>query len=122
MKETKYQKPIKKGSGKAVFVDGVRTPFVKSFGVFKDCDTLDLFSSVVDGIIRKTDIDPNEIDDLADDKSYAEKISELKSEILKIADPKKINKNAFKDQEAMIRRLGGREAILAAENFDHTPV
>ena len=33
MKETKYQKPIKKGSGKAVFVDGVRTPFVKSFGV-----------------------------------------------------------------------------------------
>ena len=67
-------------------------------------------------------VDPNEIDDLAGDKSYAEKISELKSEILKIADPKKINKNAFKDQEAMIRRLGGREAILAAENFDHTPV
>jgi choline-sulfatase len=67
-------------------------------------------------------VDPNEIDDLAGDESYAEKISELKSEILKIADPKKINKNAFEDQEAMIQRLGGREAILAVENFDHTPV
>ena len=67
-------------------------------------------------------VDPNEIDDLAGDESYAEKISELKSEILKIADPKKINKNAFEDQEAMIQRLGGREAILAHENFDHTPV
>ena len=43
----KYQRPITKGSCKAVFVDGVRTPFVKSFGVFKDCDTLDLFSAVV---------------------------------------------------------------------------
>ena len=32
---------------------------------FKDCDTLDLFSSVVDGIIRKTDIDPNEIDEIS---------------------------------------------------------
>ena len=67
-------------------------------------------------------VDPNEIDDLAGDETYAEKISELYSEILKIADPKEINKNAFKDQESMIKLLGGREAILAAENFDHTPV
>ena len=65
MKKSKYQRPIKKGSGKAVFIDGVRTPFVKSFGVFKDCDTLDLFSAVVDGIIRKTDIDPMEIDEVS---------------------------------------------------------
>ena len=65
MKMSKYQKPVVKGSGKAVFIDGVRTPFVKSFGAFKDCDTLDLFSAVVDGIIRKTDIDPNEIDEIA---------------------------------------------------------
>ena len=42
--------------------------------------------------------------------------------VVEIADPKKINENAFDDQEEMIKHLGGRKAILAVENFDYTPV
>ena len=65
MSTTKYRKTQSKGSGKAVFVDGVRTPFVKSFGAFQDADTLELFSKVVESLIRKTDLDPEQIDEVA---------------------------------------------------------
>ena len=61
----KYRNKQAKGSGKAVFVDGVRTPFVKSFGVFQDADTLELFSRVVENLIRKTDLDPELLDEVA---------------------------------------------------------
>ena len=54
----------KKGTGKAVFVDGTRTAFVKSFGVFEDCDALFLFSRVIDGLLRKQAFDPFEIDEV----------------------------------------------------------
>ena len=36
-------------------------------------------------------------------------------------DPEEINRLAFRDQADRIAELGGREAILNAENFDHTP-
>ena len=39
-----------------------------------------------------------------------------------ILDPDEVNKLAFRDQEDMIRKLGGREEILAMQNYDHTPV
>jgi len=39
-----------------------------------------------------------------------------------ILDPDEVNKLAFRDQEDMIRQLGGREKILAMQNYDHTPV
>ena len=45
------------------------------------------------------------------------------SNLLKvILDPDKVNKLAFRDQEDLIRKLGGREKILAMQNYDHTPV
>lgn len=46
---------------KAVFVTGVRTPFVKSFGTLMKADTLQLASSAVAGLLNKTSLDPNEI-------------------------------------------------------------
>lgn len=61
----KYRKKSPKGNGKPVFIDGIRTPFVKSFGDFAQCDGLELFSRVVDGLIRKTVIDPLEIDEVS---------------------------------------------------------
>lgn len=64
MEVTKYRKPPASGNGQPVFVDGVRTAFVKSFGVFEDCESLDLFSRVIDGLVRKLDLDPMHIDEV----------------------------------------------------------
>nr|CAJ2477930.1 unnamed protein product [Leishmania braziliensis]CAJ2478332.1 unnamed protein product [Leishmania braziliensis] len=47
---------------RAVFVTGVRTPFVKSFGALMKADTLQLASASVAGLLNKTSLDPNEID------------------------------------------------------------
>lgn len=65
MEVTKYKKSLQKGNGTPVFVDGVRTPFVKSFGSFQKADTLELLSKSVDGLIRKTGIDTESIDEIA---------------------------------------------------------
>lgn len=47
---------------KAVFVTGTRTPFAKSFGALMKVDTLQLASASVEGLLKKTGLDPNEID------------------------------------------------------------
>ena len=60
----KYHRQRPEGNKVPVFVDGTRTAFVKSFGVFEDCDALDLFGRVVDGLIRKVDLDPMELDEI----------------------------------------------------------
>jgi len=54
-----------KGTGEPVFVDGTRSPFVKSFGAFAETDTLELFSRTVQGMLRKVSLDPNEIDEIS---------------------------------------------------------
>ena len=48
-----------------VFVDGVRSPFVKSFGAFEGIDCLELFSRTVAALLRKIDVNPHEIDEIA---------------------------------------------------------
>lgn len=60
----KYRYPAPKGNGKPVIIDGLRTPFVKSFGVFEDCDTLELYSRVIDGLLRKISLDPEHLDEV----------------------------------------------------------
>jgi acetyl-CoA acyltransferase len=64
MTESKFKRPLPKGNGKPVLVDGARSAFVKSFGSFEDCDALELFSRVTEGFIRKVGIDTMEIDEL----------------------------------------------------------
>lgn len=65
MKVTKYRGSLPEGNGKPVFVDGVRTPFVKSFGAFQDADSLELFSRAVDGLVRKLSLDPEHVDEIS---------------------------------------------------------
>lgn len=65
MDVTKYRRSPPKGNGKPVVVDGARSAFVKSFGVFEDCDALELYSRVVGGLMRKTELDPEEIDEIS---------------------------------------------------------
>lgn len=64
MTESKFKRPLPKGNGKPVLVDGARSAFVKSFGSFEDCDSLELFSRVTDGLIRKLELDTMEVDEL----------------------------------------------------------
>ncbi len=66
--------------------------------------------------------DPAEEENLAKDKEHIHKLEELSNLLKVILDPDEINKLAFCDQEDMIRELGGREEILAMQNYDHTPV
>jgi acetyl-CoA acetyltransferase family protein len=59
-----YQRFGSSGNGKAVFISGTRSPFVKSFGAFEDTDTLELFSRTVDGLLRGISMDPKELDEI----------------------------------------------------------
>mmetsp|Transcript_8826 Transcript_8826/g.13172 ORF Transcript_8826/g.13172 Transcript_8826/m.13172 type:complete len:455 (+) Transcript_8826:72-1436(+) len=46
----------------AVIVDGARTPFIKSFGSIMKCDSFALGAAAVHGLIDKSKIDPNLVD------------------------------------------------------------
>jgi acetyl-CoA acetyltransferase family protein len=65
MEVTKYRQSVREGSRKPVIVDGARTAFVKSFGQFEDCTSLELFSRSVDGLLRKLSFDPAELDEIS---------------------------------------------------------
>ena len=53
------------GNRKPVVIEGLRTPFVRSFGTFGKIDSLEIFSRVVSGLIRKLEIDDKEIDEIS---------------------------------------------------------
>jgi len=60
-----YRTELPAGNGRAVVVDGVRTPFVKSFGVFEDCDALELYSRVVSEVVRRNNVEAEAIDEIS---------------------------------------------------------
>jgi acetyl-CoA acyltransferase len=64
MELLKYRNKVANGNRCPVYIDGIRTPFVKSFGVFEDCDGLELFGAALDALVRRTDIDPDEYDEV----------------------------------------------------------
>ena len=65
MDSNRYRRSKSDGNGKPVVIGGVRSAFVKSFGVFEDCDSLELFSRVVDGLLRKLSVDPEQLDEVS---------------------------------------------------------
>jgi acetyl-CoA acetyltransferase family protein len=60
-----YYSSIRSGNKKPVIVTGARSAFVKSFGVFEDCDALELYSRTVSGLIQKSGVDPQQIDEIS---------------------------------------------------------
>jgi choline-sulfatase len=67
--------------------------------------------------------DPFEREDLGLSDRHAEIRSRLRARMVaEFGDPDAINAQAFADQQARIRELGGYDAIHAMENYDHTPV
>ena len=66
--------------------------------------------------------DPGENHDYALGPAHSETIESLTKILCSVLNPKKVNLQAFQDQEEKIAELGGRESILSTQNFDHTPV
>lgn len=50
---------------RVAIIDGVRTPFVKAGGVFRSASFLELGGHVVSEVVRRSNINPREIDELA---------------------------------------------------------
>lgn len=65
--------------------------------------------------------DPRETRDLGLDAGHAAIRDEMEAELSKILDPEAVNERAFADQEAVIARHGGAEAIIARGDFGYTP-
>ncbi|MCX6124909.1 MAG: thiolase family protein [Proteobacteria bacterium] len=61
----KYPSHSQRGNKRPVIVDGSRSAFVKSFGVFAECDSLELYSRVVSGLLQKTGIDPEVLEEIS---------------------------------------------------------
>jgi len=68
------------------------------------------------------DLDPDEANDLGRDPRYAGVSADCEALLRRIVDPEAVNAQAFADQEARIRALGGREAILAKGSLAYSPV
>ena len=66
--------------------------------------------------------DPQELRNLIDDPAAAEVLAVCQKRLADILDPDAVNARALGDQETRIAELGGRAAILAMQNYDHTPV
>ena len=66
--------------------------------------------------------DPGETRDLAAAPTMADTLTGMLAALHEIADPDRVNAHAFADQAQRIAQLGGREAIRARKNYDHSPV
>lgn len=65
--------------------------------------------------------DPDELRDLSQDPTYSQDLKRSQDDMSALLDPIAANDLAFADQAERISQLGGVEAILASEEFDHTP-
>ena len=66
--------------------------------------------------------DPDELHNLAPDSAYASDLTEAEAQLRLIVNPVDANDRAFASQEALIEHYGGRNALLDAFHFDHTPI
>ncbi len=66
--------------------------------------------------------DPGEENDLANDPLCTANMARLTKSLSSIVNVEEVNQLAFADQEDRIAELGGRDAILQMQNYDHTPV
>lgn len=67
------------------------------------------------------DSDPNEANDLGEDPQYEEVRARCEGKLRELVDPDTVNAQAFSDQEIMIERHGGVEAILKRGDYGFSP-
>ena len=66
--------------------------------------------------------DPDELNNLGDSEPYLAIRQECHAQMLQLVEPEGANRLAFADQAALIKRLGGEQAIMESEEYDFTPV
>ncbi len=66
--------------------------------------------------------DPEELDNLAGDPSFADVVARMRGELERVCDADAVDAQAFADQAAMIESYGGREAALKLGAPGATPV
>lgn len=66
--------------------------------------------------------DSREATDLGESNAHSDVVVECEKRLRQIVNPDIANDLAFSDQAHRIKALGGRDAILAMEDYDHTPV
>ncbi len=71
-------------------------------------------------LLFNMDDDPRELNNLAEDESNI--LRQMLDCLFNIMDPEAVNRQAFADQEEMIAKLGGIEAIRSMRSFNHTPI
>lgn len=65
--------------------------------------------------------DPEELCDLAADPAHADTLAHCREKLLQRLDPEGTHAQALRDQQAMIERLGGADAIIARGDFGFSP-
>jgi len=67
------------------------------------------------------DADPGELDNLATRPGNQKLLAEFKAALRAIVDPEAVDRRAKADQGALVKRHGGREAVLQRGTFGGTP-
>jgi choline-sulfatase len=80
------------------------------------------FSEGHQALLFDIDTDPKELKNLSNNPEYLQTVDKLRDQLFEILDPEEVNRRAFDDQNRMIEKLGGMEAILALPSFNHTPL
>ena len=65
--------------------------------------------------------DPEELTDLSDSPAHAGVLASMRARLHAMLDPHEVDARALADQEAMIERLGGRDAIRSRAPIPFTP-
>lgn len=65
--------------------------------------------------------DPEELENLAPDLSYAETLRDLHAALCEICDPEEVNDMAFEDQNALIESVGGYDVAITLGAPSATP-
>jgi choline-sulfatase len=66
--------------------------------------------------------DPEEMTDLGTDPAFTEIRAGLHKELLAICDPAEVEARSKADQQALVEKYGGRDAVLARGTFQASPV
>ena len=66
--------------------------------------------------------DPEELRNIAHDPGYSELISSFRSQLESILDPEATNERALNDQRLLVKKYGGRDAIIARGSGNNTPL
>ena len=66
--------------------------------------------------------DPQEINNLAESRDHQQLLQDMERKLREILDPEAVDAQAKADQNALIKRYGGKEKVLKRGQFTNSPV